>query len=300
MSGKMLGLVGDAERVEIGLVGRSGARLDAADPAPGAARDRRSRGRRARCGRSRSTRDLGRGDGRADADRRLEHRDVLARHLRRLPARLAASKEKGGGGGAGVLRRLYRRRRGSSRCSLRLPKAPPYFTVAFSTSLKEQRARPKLGAALAAHGQRRDDHRVHARQFSLHSRRFDMTAKRETVGKLKAVRLNFTSQEGERARHRHGEARAREGRASIVYEAVAGTRLRRSPSVATRARASPRSPRARRAPPRAPRSRRPRRRRRGATASTTSTSAPVLGLLGTFGAEPDRRRPRRATAGRSR
>lgn len=222
MLGKMLSLVGDAERVEIGL---------SIDPARGLTLRTRLMARPGTGleGVAREVRpfqiDPAIWAGATGAPMMIGAssigtfwRDVFGVYR----ARLAASKEKGAAAALLYYDAYIAAVGGMQSMLASVAKAAPYFTVAFSTSLKDAASAAKLGTALGHMDSAATIAFIRSQFPSALS--FDLTAKRETVGKLKAVRINFTVKKGsvlDTETMRHLLAKG----GLDLYEAVAGTRL---------------------------------------------------------------------------
>jgi len=137
-------------------------------------------------------------------------------------ARLSASKEKGAAA-ALIYYDAYLAALGPMQSVLAsVSKDPPYLTTALSTSLKDAASAAKLGAALA-HMDSAASMAFFRSQFQSVAM-FDMTAKRETVGKLKAAHMIFSIKKGSLFDTEMVRRILPKGVIDL-YEAVAGTRL---------------------------------------------------------------------------
>ena len=268
--GTMLGLVGDAERIEIGLsldparglilrarlMARPGTMLEAAarevrpfeiDPAI-----------------------LG-GAGAPVMIGAHEHRDALEADPRALPRPAGGGQDQGGGGGARLLRGLPGRhgRRTVGDHGDR-PRRRPTSPGAFSTPLKDAATAAKVGGGARAAWTAAAMSALIRAQLGNSAAMFDWTAKRESVGKAKAMHFRMTIKKGSAFDSDDGPQVVRVG----VRPLPGGGGDAGAGHLRPRRAGAPRRDRlgqgggARQERRRSPR---PRRRPRGATASTTST-----------------------------
>ncbi len=223
MLGKMFGLVGDAERIEIGL---------SLDPARGLTLRARlmSRPGSQLEAVSRAVQpfqiDPTIWSGAPATPPLFVGASSIGQFWREIfggyRARLSTSKEKGAAA-ALVYYDAYLAALGPMQSVLAsVSKDPPYLTAALSTSLKDAASGAKLGAALA-----RMDSAASLAFFRSQFQSvamFDMTAKRETVGKLKAAHMIFSIKKGS-VFDTDTVRRILPKGVIDLYEAVAGTRL---------------------------------------------------------------------------
>jgi hypothetical protein len=221
MFGTMLGMVGDADRIELGLL---------ADPARGLI----LRGRM-----------IPRPGTKLEAAARDVHPfelepDVLSgpgapvmiggtsigavwrEILGQYRARVAADKGKGVAAALAYYDAFLGGLAGEQSGAIAMVKERPYLTGAFSTPLKDAATAAKTAAALG----KMDDAAMSAlmrSQLGSSSAMFDWTAKRESVGKAKALHFKVTIKKG--SSFDNPTVRKWVGSGFDFYQAVAGTRV---------------------------------------------------------------------------
>lgn len=221
MFGTMLGMVGDADRIELGLL---------ADPARGLI----LRGRmipRPGTKLEAAARDvhpfelepavLG-GPGAPVMIGGTSIGAVWHEILGQYRARIAADKGKGVAAALAYYDAFLAGLAGEQSGAISVVKDRPYLTGAFSTPLKDAAAAAKAAAALA----KMDDAAMSAlmrSQLGSSSAMFDWTAKRESVGKAKALHFKVTVKKG--SSFDNPTVRKLVGPGFDFYQAVAGTRV---------------------------------------------------------------------------
>jgi len=205
--------------------------------------------------------------------------DILA-HYR---DRLASDKTKGKGVSAALTYydALLAGQSGQQSGAVWLQKEPPYFGGAFSTPLKDAATAAKVGAALA----RMDATAMSAlmrAQMGTATSFFELTSKRETVGKVKAMHVRMTVKKGRLS----DSLRRVFGAGFDVYQGVAATRVvgafGRDARTRLAAVAAGKTPALETTGPFAE----ARSAAKGRDAFYYADLAPILGLLGVFSSDP--------------
>jgi hypothetical protein len=205
--------------------------------------------------------------------------DILAHYRERL----AADKSKGKGVAAALAYydALLAGQSGQQSGAIWLQKEPPYFGGAFSTPLKDAATAAKIGAALARMDATAMSALMRAQMGSATSF-FELTSKRETVGKVKAMHVRMTIKKGLLS----DSLRRVFGAGFDVYQGVAGNRVvgafGRDARTRLAAVAAGKTPPLESAGPFAE----ARSAAKGRDAFYYADLAPILGLLGVFSSDP--------------
>src|SRR5579871_1084138 len=219
--GAMLGLVGDADPIEIGL---------SADPARGlllrarlAARPGSTLANLAKDVRPFEIDPviLG-GSGKAAMIGGLSVGPFWRQMFDQIKTRLAADKGKGAPAALAYYQAFLTALDGQSSGTVTIDKAAPYFTGAFSTPLKDAAGAAKVGAALGKLDAAAMSALMRA-QMAGAAGMFDWKATRETVGKAKAMHFRVTVKKD--SLFDTEVVRRWFGSGFDVYQAVAGTRV---------------------------------------------------------------------------
>jgi len=211
--------------------------------------------------------------------------DILGHYRERLAADKSKGSDKGKGKGVSAALAYYDAllagQSGQQSGAVWLQKEAPYFSGAFSTPLKDAATAAKVGAALG----RMDAPAMSAlmrAQMGAATSFFELTSKRETVGKVKAMHVRMTIKKGLLSE----SWRRIFGAGFDVYQGVAGTRMVGSFGRDARARlaavAAGKTPPVETSGPFAE----ARSAAKGRDAFYYADLAPILGLIGVFSSDP--------------
>jgi hypothetical protein len=219
--GTMLGLAGDAERIEIGL---------ALDPARGLILRARLMARPGTMleATAREVRPfvidraiLG-GTGAPVMIGGMSIGTLWKQILGHYRDRLAADKTKGAVAALAYYDAFLAGMVGEQSGIMAVTKEPPYFTGAFSTPIKDAATAAKVGGALGRMDPAAMSALIRA-QLGSSAAMFDWTSKRESVGKAKAMHFRMTTKKG--SAFDSPELRKWFGSGFDLYQAAAGTRV---------------------------------------------------------------------------
>jgi hypothetical protein len=219
--GTMLGLVGDAERVEIGL---------ALDPARGLILRARLMARPGTMLEATARevhpfeidRAILGGTGAPVMIGGMSIGTLWKQILGRYRDRLAADKTKGAAEALAYYDAFLAGMVGEQSGNMAVTKEPPYFTGAFSTPIKDAPTAAKVGGALGRMDTAAMSALIRA-QLGSSAAMFDWTSKRESVGKAKAMHFRMTLKKG--SAFDSAEVRKWFGSGFDLYQAAAGTRV---------------------------------------------------------------------------